>query len=383
MYVETPTSRASAKIASCLRFASHAAAAIDRRAVGEVVGPDAPADAVARFEDDDRLAGLRQAPRGGEAGVSRADDTDVRIHPLSHRHSLPSADLFRQPRGMAGRSHLLEGALCLAQEARAVASVAEIHGEARAFLDHERGLGACTGLGDERLGARQARLDGRLRGRAVERAQHPRLREVCAHLPATRTALLRQPDRPLDGGARGLAVAGAELRLGETGEKVGFEVSGEGKCLCLLEGLQRGSWVLGGKMGTPERVVRRCVREGAPRALRILERLAGVSQAVRRVAGVLVGKDAEHEGPARDLPLAQLARPARRDFEIRDAERQPPHLDLHPAAARARPDLHGEAHPLHAEVRIVTADLERLVEQAQRVVEAARGDVDVSEIRRG
>jgi hypothetical protein len=57
------------------------------------------------------------------------------------------------------------------------------------------------------------------------------VRKVCTRLPATGTALLGQLDRPVDGGARGVAVAGAEVCLGETREKVGFEVSAEGKYL--------------------------------------------------------------------------------------------------------------------------------------------------------
>jgi len=56
---------------------------------------------------------------------------------------------------MTGRFHLLEGVLRLAKEARSRASVSEIDGEAGAFFDHERQLGARAGLGDERFGARQ------------------------------------------------------------------------------------------------------------------------------------------------------------------------------------------------------------------------------------
>ncbi len=176
-------------------------------------------------------------------------------------------------------------------------------------------------------------------------------------------------------------VADAELRLGEEGEEIRLEVCGERKCLRLLEGLPRGSWILGGEMGAPEREARRRLRERAPGTLGTLQRLAGVPEsAVRRIAGVLVGKDVEHEGPARDLPLAELARLAQPDFEIGDAGREPPHLDLRPAAARARPDQYGETHPLQTDVRIVTGNLQGLVEQPQRAVEAARGDVDVSEI---
>jgi hypothetical protein len=153
---------------------------------------------------------------------------------------------------MPGRAHLRKGALRLAQQARAVTGVAEVHREARVFLDHERPLGAGAGLGDERLGTRQARPDCRVRGHAVERTQHARLCELCTHLPAARIALLRQPDRPFRSGTCSLAVTGSELRLGETREKVGFEVSAERKSLRLFESLPRGVRVLGGKMGTPE-----------------------------------------------------------------------------------------------------------------------------------
>ncbi len=83
---------------------------------------------------------------------------------------------------MAGRSHRREDAQRLPQQARAVTRVAEAHDEARSFLDHKRELGARTGLDDQHLGARQARLDAGPRRRTVERAQHPRLREVCAGL---------------------------------------------------------------------------------------------------------------------------------------------------------------------------------------------------------
>src|SRR5438105_4484622 len=122
---------------------------------------------------------------------------------------------------MAGRPHLLEDALGLAQEAYAVTGVAEIRGETRAFFDQERRLGARAGLGDEPLSTCQARLDCRLRGHAVEGAQHPRLHEMCTYLPTTRPVLLRQPDRPIRRGAREFAVTCSELCLGETSEKVG------------------------------------------------------------------------------------------------------------------------------------------------------------------
>jgi hypothetical protein len=49
-----------------------------------VVRPDAPADAIAGFEDDDRLARLAEPPGGREPGVSGTDDADVRIEALGH-----------------------------------------------------------------------------------------------------------------------------------------------------------------------------------------------------------------------------------------------------------------------------------------------------------
>src|SRR5690348_16341588 len=70
-----------------------------------------------------------------------------------------AADFFRQPRGVAGGAHVREGPLSLAQEARAGASIAEIYGQACSFLAQEGYLGARARLDDERLGARQARLD--------------------------------------------------------------------------------------------------------------------------------------------------------------------------------------------------------------------------------
>src|SRR5262249_7302884 len=85
--------------------------------------------------------------------------------------------------------------------------------------------------------------------------------------------------------------------------------------------------------------------------------------------------------PARDLPLAELARPANSDVEIGKAESRPPHLDPRPAAAGACPYLAGEPPALQAEGRIVAADVERLIGQTERVLEATRGNIDVSEIR--
>ena len=60
------------------------ASAVDRRAIGQAVGPDPAPDAIARLEDDDRLPTLAQPPRGREPGVPGTDDADVRIHPLRH-----------------------------------------------------------------------------------------------------------------------------------------------------------------------------------------------------------------------------------------------------------------------------------------------------------
>ena len=64
--------------------AEPSAPAIDGRAVGEMVRPDPAAHPVAGLEDDDRLPGLAQPTRRGEAGVSRTDHADVAFHPLGH-----------------------------------------------------------------------------------------------------------------------------------------------------------------------------------------------------------------------------------------------------------------------------------------------------------
>src|SRR6185503_8441103 len=53
-------------------------------AIRQLMGPDPAPDAVARLEDDDRLASLAQPPRGREPGVPGADDADVGIYPLRH-----------------------------------------------------------------------------------------------------------------------------------------------------------------------------------------------------------------------------------------------------------------------------------------------------------
>ena len=142
------------------------------------------------------------------------DGYRVRTPSTARSLLLSSGELRSQPSGMAGCSHLLERAPRVAQKTCTVASIAEIQSEARAFLDHERRLSACAGLGDERLGTRQARLDCRLRGDAVEPAQHPRLGELRAYLPAACTAVLRHPDRAISGSARDLGVAHSEPRLG-------------------------------------------------------------------------------------------------------------------------------------------------------------------------
>jgi hypothetical protein len=186
-------------------------------------------------------------------------------------------ELGRQPRGMPGRPRRVERTPRFLQEARAAARVAEDHGEAGAFLDHERGLGARTRLGDEGLGAPEACRDGSACRRAVEGAQDPRSREMCAGFPGAGAGGLRRPDRPLDRGAGRLAVTEPELRLGHVGGVERREVSGQRERLSLLEGLECSAWLAGGEMSTPERVIRRRLHKGAPRSLRMLERLAAVS----------------------------------------------------------------------------------------------------------
>ena len=61
------------------------AAAVDGRAVGEVFGPDAPADAVAGLEHHDGLAGLHQAASGREPRVAGTHHTDVAVDLPRHR----------------------------------------------------------------------------------------------------------------------------------------------------------------------------------------------------------------------------------------------------------------------------------------------------------
>ena len=63
------------------------AAAVDRRAVVETLGPDPAADAVARFEDGDRLPGLLQAACRGQPGVPGAHDAHLRSMRSCSRHA--------------------------------------------------------------------------------------------------------------------------------------------------------------------------------------------------------------------------------------------------------------------------------------------------------
>jgi hypothetical protein len=64
--------------------AEPSAAAVDGRPVREALRPDAAADAIARLEHDDRPPRLAEPMRGGEPGVSRADDADVALESLAH-----------------------------------------------------------------------------------------------------------------------------------------------------------------------------------------------------------------------------------------------------------------------------------------------------------
>ena len=59
------------------------AAAVHRRAVGQVLRPDPAPDAVARLEDDNRLLALSKPAGGGEPGVPGADDAHVRVDLLT------------------------------------------------------------------------------------------------------------------------------------------------------------------------------------------------------------------------------------------------------------------------------------------------------------
>ena len=58
-------------------------AAVDWRAVGQVLGPDPATDAVTCLEDDYRLPALVQPAGGGEPGVPGADDAHVCVDPLT------------------------------------------------------------------------------------------------------------------------------------------------------------------------------------------------------------------------------------------------------------------------------------------------------------
>ena len=70
--------------------ADEAAAHVHRHPALGRLGPDAPADAVPRFEHDDRPSGLGQPPRRGEPGQACTDDTDVGLPGCGHRaHGAP------------------------------------------------------------------------------------------------------------------------------------------------------------------------------------------------------------------------------------------------------------------------------------------------------
>jgi hypothetical protein len=70
------------------------AAAVDRGAVRQLLRPDPPAHAVARFEHDHRLPRLNQPPRRGEPGITGADHADVRFEPLGHAATLAKGVLL-------------------------------------------------------------------------------------------------------------------------------------------------------------------------------------------------------------------------------------------------------------------------------------------------
>ena len=53
-------------------------AEFDRHALGRVDGPDAPADAVARFEQENTQSRFAQQPGGRKTGHTRANDDDIR-----------------------------------------------------------------------------------------------------------------------------------------------------------------------------------------------------------------------------------------------------------------------------------------------------------------
>ena len=173
----------------------------------------------------------------------------------------------------------------------------------------------------------------------------------------------------------------AALRLGRRGEAASKSAERGSACACSRASSAAGESPGGKLRHVQARDTRTIARRGSPHA----PPYSSDSRACRSPASAGFPAYSSAKTRNKSVKLAtshwpELAQPAHRGFEVRDAERQPPHLDLRPATPRARPDLRGEAHPLQTEVRIVTADLERLVEHAQRVVEAARGDVDVSEI---
>src|SRR5919199_4988733 len=63
-------------------FVAHAdpgTAEVGGRAILEVLRPDAPADAVARLEHDDLVAGAAGLSCGGEAGVAGPHDADASV----------------------------------------------------------------------------------------------------------------------------------------------------------------------------------------------------------------------------------------------------------------------------------------------------------------
>src|SRR5579862_566668 len=59
-------------------------APVDGSTCGQIGGPDAAADASARFEHYHRPAGVGQTSRRRQPGVAGADDANSRIHSFSH-----------------------------------------------------------------------------------------------------------------------------------------------------------------------------------------------------------------------------------------------------------------------------------------------------------
>src|SRR5262249_52266120 len=152
------------------------------------------------------------------------------------------------------------------------------------------------------------------------------------------------------------AVTECKLRFSHVSDVLRLPVLGKRERLCPFEGIECRTWFRGREIGASEHMIRERLCEGTARALRTFQTLAPVPQ---RVGGLLICIDMDKEGPARNLPLAKLPRPAQCDFEIRDSECQPTHLDLYPAPARARPDLQRDASAVEADGRIVTTNLER------------------------